>query len=163
MILKWTIGIVLVIAISYGLILIARKDQQPLPGEALTIQGQEHIAVGASHPEYNSNPPTSGWHYAQPARWGVHQTELPDEQLIHNLEHGGIWISYMGIDDSTRSALEKIATSQSKVIIEPRAKNDAPIVLAAWGRLLKLEKFDEQTIVAFIGANRNRSPEPRAQ
>src|SRR3989344_5078 len=54
------------------------------------------VAVGASHEAYNSNPPTSGPHYEQPSRWGVSQAELPDEQLIHNLEHGGIWISYVG-------------------------------------------------------------------
>src|SRR3989344_2756284 len=121
------------------------------------------VAVGASHEAYNSNPPTSGPHYEQPSRWGVSQAELPDEQLIHNLEHGGIWISYVGIDDSTIAALEKIAKSQSKVIVEPRAKNDAPIVLASWERLLKLEKFDEQIILDFIKSNKNRSPEPFAQ
>lgn len=162
-ILKWAIVVILVIAVVYGLVFLLRQGQQPQLGEAFTIQGREHIAVGASHAAYNSNPPTSGPHYEQPSRWGVSQAELPDEQLIHNLEHGGIWISYIGIDDSTKSALEKIANSKSKVIVEPRAKNDAPIALASWGRLLKLEKFDEQTILNFIKSNKNQSPEPFAQ
>lgn len=162
-ILKWTVVVVSVIAIGYGLILLARQGKQPLPGEAFTIQGKEHITVGASHPEYNSNPPTSGWHYAQPANWGVYQTELPDEQIIHNLEHGGIWISYTGIDDATKTALEKIAKSHSKIILEPRSKNDAPIVLASWGRLQKLQTFDEQAVLNFIKDNSNKSPEPFAQ
>src|SRR3989338_8411314 len=116
---KWTIGIVVVIITGYGLTLLVRQDKQPLPGEAFAIQGQEHIAVGASHPEYNSNPPTSGWHYAQSANWGVYQTELPDEQVIHNLEHGGVWISYTGIDDTTKAALENIAASRPKIIVTP--------------------------------------------
>ena len=160
---KWTIGIAVVIITGYGLTLLMRQDKQQRPGEAFAIQGQEHIAVGASHPEYNSNPPTSGWHYAQPANWGVYQTELPDEQVIHNLEHGGIWISYTGIDDATKTALEKIAKSNSKVIVTPRSKNDAAIVLASWGRLQKLQTLDEQAILAFIDANSNKSPEPFAQ
>src|SRR3989344_3875699 len=163
MTMKWTIGIVLVIIVGYGLTFLMRQGEQSRPGETFSIQGQEHIAVGATHEAYNSNPPTSGPHYEQPSRWGVSQAELPDEQLIHNLEHGGIWISYVGIDDSTIAALEKIAKSQSKVIVEPRAKNDAPIVLASWERLLKLEKFDEQIILDFIKSNKNRSPEPFAQ
>ena len=163
MVLKWTIGIVVAIVIGYGLILLVRQAQQPRPGEAVATQGQEHIAVGASHPEYNSNPPTSGWHYTQPANWGVYQTELPDEQVIHNLEHGGIWISYKDIDDTAKTALEKIAKSNSKIILEPRSKNDAPIVLASWGRLQKFQTLDEQAILAFIDANSNKSPEPFAQ
>ena len=148
---------------GYGFYYFISQPEKSRSGVAIPILGQEHIPVGASHPPYNSNPPTSGWHYAEPAPWGMHQNELPDEQLIHNLEHGGIWISYVGIDDATKSALEKIATSQIKVVIEPRAKNDAPIILASWGRLLKLERFDEEAVLDFIKANRNRSPEPFAQ
>src|SRR3989338_762425 len=133
------------------------------PGQAFPVQGRAHIAVGAPHEAYNSNPPTSGSHYEQPEVWGVYETELPDEQLIHNLEHGGIWISYRDIDATTKASLEKIARSQSKVVMEPRAKNDAPIVLASWGRLQEFQAYDEQAILAFIEANRNQSPEPLAQ
>jgi hypothetical protein len=93
----------------------------------------------------------------------VHGTELSDEQVIHNLEHGGIWISYKGIDATTTAALEKIAKSQSKIIMTPRANDDAPIVLASWGRLQKFQTYDEQGILAFIEANKNHSPEPLAQ
>ena len=160
---KWTIGVILAVVIGYGLVLLVRQGQQSRPGEAFSIQGQEHIAVGATHEAYNSNPPTSGSHYAQSANWGVYQTELPDEQVIHNLEHGGIWISYAGIDDTTKAVLEKIAKSSSKIIVTPRSKNDAPIVLASWGRLQKFQTLDEQAILDFIDANSNKSPEPFAK
>src|SRR3989344_6898821 len=62
--------------------------------QTFTDQGQEHIAIGSSHPKYDSNPPSSGWHYADPAKAGFYETPLPDEQIIHNLEHGEIWIAY---------------------------------------------------------------------
>ena len=29
--------------------------------------GRDHIFPGQAHPDYNSNPPTSGWHFPQPA------------------------------------------------------------------------------------------------
>src|SRR3990167_4512427 len=60
-------------------------------GQEFENQGQAHIKNGESHPPYNSNPPTSGWHYVLPANWGVYAKPLADEQAIHNLEHGGIW------------------------------------------------------------------------
>lgn len=145
------------------LVTLPPRSEAPRPGESFQIQGQTHIAVGATHAAYSSNPPSSGPHYAQPATWGVHDTELPDEQVIHNLEHGGIWISYKGIDASSTAALEKITNSQSKIIMEPRANNDAPIILVSWGKVQKFEAYDEQGINTFIEANKNQSPEPLAQ
>src|SRR2546430_8502451 len=62
--------------------------------------GREHIFPGQAHPDYNSNPPTSGWHFPQPADWGYYNGELPDELVVHNLEHGGIWISFKSADDT---------------------------------------------------------------
>lgn len=158
----WTIGVLAVVGIIY-LLVISAKNQKPRPGEASPIQGQEHISVGATHEEYNSNLPTSGPHYAQPAKWGVYQSELPDEQVVHNLEHGGIWIAYKDISDDTKTALEEITKSGLKIIMTPRAKNDAPITLASWGRVQKFESFNRQAILDFIKANTNKSPEPFAQ
>ncbi len=45
-----------------------------------------------------------------------------------------------------------MARRYRKVVVTPRPANDAPIALAAWGRLLKLQVFDEAQIVAFIDA-----------
>lgn len=155
--------ILAVVTVGYGGVSLLQQAEKTRPGTTFAIQGQTHIDVGAEHPAYNSNPPTSGWHYIQPAPWGPYQNELPDEQLIHNLEHGGIWISYKNVDQQTKDALEKIAGRESKVVVGPRSKNSAPIVLASWGRLLELQSFDEKIVRDFIKANRNRSPEPYAQ
>lgn len=160
----WTIVVLVIGGSGYGLYYLASQPEKPRPGETFAILGQTHIAVGATHPAYNSNPPTSGSHYAQPADWGVYQKELPDEQLIHNLEHGGIWISYKDIDEKTKTDLEAIGKRYpGSVVVTPRSGDDAKIVLASWGRLLKLESFDETKIVDFIKANKNKSPEPLAR
>lgn len=133
------------------------------PGDTFSIQGREHIAVSAAHAPYNSNPPTSGPHYAQPADWGVYEKELPDEQLIHNLEHGGIWISYKDVDKDVKAKLEAIGNRfPQSVVVTPRAQNDTKIAVASWGRLQQFEQYDEQSIIKFIEANKNKSPEPLA-
>ncbi|KKT12932.1 MAG: Methyltransferase type 12 [Parcubacteria group bacterium GW2011_GWC1_43_30] len=46
----------------YGIVYVSAKNQKLRPGEEIKILGREHISVGAAHPAYNSNPPTSGWH-----------------------------------------------------------------------------------------------------
>ena len=40
--------------------------------------------------KYNSFPPSSGPHYAQPAPWGVYPDSIKQTILVHNLEHGGV-------------------------------------------------------------------------
>jgi len=133
-------------------------------GQVFEDQGRTHIKIGESHPPYNSNPPTSGWHYVVPANWGIYDKPLVDEKALHNLEHGGIWISYTGIDNQTKDSLEKIAKANSQsVIMSPRDANDAPIILASWTRLEKLDNYNEERILDFISRNKNKSPEPFAQ
>lgn len=134
-------------------------------GQVFENQGQTHIKPNEEHPPYNSNPPTSGSHWVTPAKWGIYNKPLIDEQAVHNLEHGGIWISYKNIDQNTIENLEKIAKANSRsVILSPREANDSNnIVLASWTRLENLETYDEAKILEFISRNKNNSPEPFAK
>lgn len=152
-------GLAVVVVAVVGLI--AWSASRPQSGERIAGLGQTHISPGQPHPAYNSNPPTSGWHTPQVASWGASRAEIPDEVLLHNLEHGGIWLSYKNPSDTVLvEKLEALASRYgSKVIVTPRSKNDSPIAIAAWERLLKLDTYDENRIVEFINAFRNRGPE----
>jgi len=140
----------------------------PQPGTAsrprvveVADQGRDHLGPGVPHPAYNSNPPTSGWHYASTATWGFHNSELPDELIIHNLEHGGIWITFKDATDAeVVDALVALARGyRTKVIVTHRPTNDSRIALAAWGHLMKLDRFDRGAIVDFINRFKNKGPE----
>jgi hypothetical protein len=151
---------VIALAVLIG-VWVVWAQMRPEPGVAFPNQGQDHIPRGAAHPPYNSNPPTSGWHDPSPAAWGFYTNELADEILVHNLEHGGIWISYR--DPQDQEVIDRLSELTkrfpSKVIVTLRPKNDSRIAVAAWTRLLELEQYDERQIVAFIRAYRNRGPE----
>lgn len=159
--------IIIVIAIGVvglGVVLFKYGNTKPaeIPqmGEAISIQGSNHIEVGASHEPYNSNPPTSGPMYGQDAKAGIYTRPLADEIVVHSLEHGRIWISYKGIDPDTINKLDEISRRYSQdIVLSPRENNDSPIALASWGRLQKLESFDQEQILQFIKANKNKSPE----
>ncbi len=131
------------------------------PGSRIGIipPGLNHLPDGQRYAGYNSNPPTSGPHWASPAGWGAYREPLADETLVHNLEHGGVWISYKDAKDTDLAdKLAAIARRyERKVIVTPRPANDAVIALAAWGRLQTLEAFDEAPIVAFIEAYRGKT------
>jgi len=156
----WIMVLAVIAAVIYGLVLWSKKAAENRPGEAIPELGQEHIPAGSPRPEYNSNPPTSGPHYAAPANWGSYDQPLPDEQLVHNLEHGGIWISYRDNDENLINQLKSIVDDYAlKVILTSRPENDSKIAVAAWGRLMKMEEFDEDQIRDFIGSFINRGPE----
>lgn len=158
----WVLALAVVAAGIYGLVFWSKKMSRNKPGDQVPeMASRDHLPPGSPRPDYNSNPPTSGNHYAQPANWGIYAEPLPDEQLVHNLEHGGIWISYRDQGNAELAAqLKSIAEDYTlKVIITPRPQNDSQVAVAAWGRLLKLENFDEEQIRGFIGAYINRGPE----
>ncbi|MDZ4286149.1 MAG: DUF3105 domain-containing protein [Candidatus Sungbacteria bacterium] len=88
------LGIIALIAGIVGISIWAvERGRQDIPGEIFVSQGQEHVPL-TNEFIYNSNPPTSGPHYAQAANWEIYDYEVNDKIFIHNLEHGGIWISY---------------------------------------------------------------------
>lgn len=159
----WTVGILLALAVlTYVGIGWSSWRNRDLPGQLIPDQGREHVGPGHVH-TYNSNPPTSGWHNPRPAEWGVYKQELPDEVLIHNLEHGGVWISYKpDISEDVRKKLESFYDKYGrKIIIEPRSKNDADIALVAWNRLDKFSasEYSDERVERFIKAFRNKGPE----
>ncbi len=160
-----------VLILTFILVVIVRNtiaEQNPpgdlnIPDTSVNYpsQGQTHIAIGESHPAYSSNPPTSGWHYVDPAPWGVYSNQLPDEQLIHNLEHGGIWLSYK--DPTNQDIINQLVDIANRfpshMIVEPRPQNDSPIAVAAWGQLLKMDTVNADVIYAFIRRYRKHGPE----
>jgi len=125
------------------------------------IIGREHVSQGTSISTYNSNPPTSGPHWPAAAKNGIYESSLPDEQLLHNLEHGYIWISYKSdVSDDVKGELKKIVEEDNwKIVLEPRDKNESAIALAAWGRVLKMDQPDYEKVREFIKTYRNRGPE----
>ena len=167
---KWTGSRFLVVAIFVGIYL-KRPAMDPQSGEVMepeqhgheeVIEGNQHVPHG-SEVEYQTNPPSSGNHYAEATAWGVYDSGLDDEAVVHALEHGGIWISYRDIDEETIEKLEKIAKkNKGSVVLSPRSENDTNIAIVSWGRILKQEVIDEQVILEFIKQNKNNSPEKLA-
>ncbi len=169
------IAIGLIAAVS-GLILLSRNKGATSAtelGEAVTPPADPnsrlHIRKGEAHVPYTSNPPSSGPHYAGvtsaegigPIECKTYTTEVEDESVIHNLEHGVVWISYKDINDKELAEqLKSIAEDYTKVVLSPRSKDDSNIALASWGRVLKLDSLDEQKIRDFIKLYRSSEAAP---
>jgi hypothetical protein len=131
-------------------------------GRQMPSQGRDHIVVGQIHPDYNSNPPTSGWHYANWEKWGVHTDPIPAGLQIHNLEHGGIMVQY-NCPDGCPELVEQLKgivdRYRAKVILAPYPDMDTRIALTAWTWIDQFDEFDEARIRAFIDTHINCGPE----
>lgn len=140
---------------------ISNLTKTPL-GEKIPDLGRQHIARGEAHPAYNSNPPTSGWHYGDGvAGAGIKNKPVSDELVLHSMEHGAVVVWYK--DDSTENDIKLIKkafnSASGKKIMLPRKDLEVPIALTSWNYLLKLEKIDEAKIKEFIETNNDRAPE----
>lgn len=135
-----------------------------LPGIRFPDLGQEHVEVGTSV-TYNSNPPTSGPHYPYPAAWGIYKDRPADGFLVHNLEHGGVIISYnpKQIKDQELSQLRQQARSLSnfngRIILTPRLNLDTAIALTAWNYLQELDRYNSTAVKVFYDTHIVRAPE----
>lgn len=134
----------------------------PVEGtEDFKIVGREHIADGTQGAGYNSSPPSSGPHYSSPAKNGFYDTSISDLTLIHNMEHGHVWIAYKpDVGDDVKNKIKEIVEGDDwKVIATPREANETKLALVAWGRVLKMDEPDFDKIEDFIKTYRNRGPE----
>ena len=170
-----TVAITLVlVAIMVGIFAIGTKSQMTTPTSANPIGdkhpdlGQKHINQGDQHAAYNSDLPSSGPHYSPAAPWGIKTTELPDETLVHNLEHGGIEIAYKpDMSQAQVEALNKLVAAlpasskfnEIKAILVPRVTNTRPIELAAWSYTLNLDTVDSAKITEFYNGHLDKGPE----
>jgi hypothetical protein len=129
----------------------------------------------ATSPRWNTDPPTSGPHYGVTVIYGAYPEPVNIGQLIHNLEHGGVYILYG--EDVPESTVAQLQTFYNKhkngTILAPYEKLGDGIALGAWyadglpeassdrgsGVLAKCAAFDEAAFEAFFDAFQFKGPE----
>ncbi len=125
------------------------------PGQGVSQQPSSHIAdVTTPHDAYNTDPPTSGPHVKDMLAWGVKTAPVEKEKEVHNLEDGGVVISYRpDLDKATVARLAAITESYSSyLLMAPSPGLSTPIALTAWNRIDRLTSLDEARIKRFIDA-----------
>jgi hypothetical protein len=147
-------------------------------GEAVPVMASaEHVQEGEDLGPYNTDPPTSGQHYASDLDVGFYDASdmediglYPEGYLAHNLEHGYIifWYNCDLFDDAGCATLKDqirgvMEDSENyKVITFPWSSIEAPVVMTSWRRMQMFETFDPDLARSFVIENRNKAPEPHA-
>ena len=133
----------------------------------------DHTTDPNERVKYDSNPPTSGRHFAVPADDGAYSTAPTDEQLVHNLEHGRVIIWFKPtLPKDTRADLKALFDEDTyQMVLVPRAKMPYEVAASAWngtpepaglGRLLTCDRVDPEmwdALRAFRDEHRSNGPE----
>lgn len=139
--------------------------------------GDHTAAIDATDdPKWNTDPPTSGPHFGEPAIWGSYPTPVQIAQAVHNLEHGGIFIFYgEDVPEETVAQLQEFYDEDpTAMLLAPQPALGETIALGAWvtpdprpgavgeggqGHLAKCTQFDEEAFSSFRDELRFRGPE----
>ncbi|WDV53234.1 DUF3105 domain-containing protein [Streptomyces coeruleorubidus] len=126
--------------------------------------GYDHVEGDVRHP---MTPPVGGAH---DKTWmtcdGTVYTEtIRDENAVHSLEHGAVWITYNGT--ATATDLKRLAGKVARTpytLMSPVTRQSGTIMLSAWGHQLSVETASDPRVEQFITAyvQGPQTPEPGA-
>jgi hypothetical protein len=118
---------------------------------------------------WTTDPPTSGPHYAVPAIFGIYEEPIQLARVVHNLEHGGVYILYgKDVPDSTVEQLRAFYENhKTGTIMAPLPRLGDKVALGAWveepskndGYLAECTGFNENAYATFFRTLQFRGPE----
>jgi hypothetical protein len=170
----WIVGSTAAVAIV-GLIVAsivfapAPPKQYEAGSDGVEIEGVETFENVADHVEgtvdYEQSPPAGGPHNAVWLNCGIYDQPVPDENAVHSLEHGAVWVTY----DADRISGAELDTLRSHlpssyVILSPYEGLDTPIAISSWNHQLKVDSADDERIAEFFEEywRSQNVPEPNA-
>ena len=101
--------------------------------------------------DYDVSPPVGGPHNPVWANCGFYDGEIPNENAVHSLEHGAVWVTYdpEALSDEDVAALRS-ALPATYVILSPFEGLPSPIVLSGWNSQLEVDEADDPRIAEFL-------------
>ena len=103
--------------------------------------------------DYAQSPPAGGEHNPIWQNCGFYEEPVRNENAVHSLEHGAVWITYL--PDLPQDEIERVrdlAQNNSYVLASPYPDQDSPVVATAWGKQLTLESAEDSDLERFINA-----------
>jgi len=171
----WVLGIaaaVTIIALFVASIVFAPKapaSYGALDSDGTEIEGVETFTNATKHTDedvdYEQSPPAGGPHNSVWLNCGVYNEPQTDENAVHSLEHGAVWVTY-DADELSADELQRLREQlpSSYVILSPYEGLDSRLALSAWNAQLTLDSVDDERIPTFFEEYwRNQNvPEPNA-
>ena len=126
--------------------------------ERFTVTTTQHSTGPIAYPQ---SPPIGGMHDPAWQACGFYDAPVRNENAVHTLEHGVVWITYHpDLAPVEIDALRLLTLVNDRLLISPYPGLDAPVVLSTWDRQLRLDTVDDPRLFEFTDDYSGRSPEP---
>jgi hypothetical protein len=141
-------GVIVVVLAGFGVAMVQASQA--------TISGvQTFTGITYNHTtspvQYAQNPPVGGDHNPVWLNCGIYDQPVPNENAVHSLEHGAVWITYLpSLPASAVEQLRQQVRGRQFVILSPYENLPAPVVASAWGVQLKLTGADDPRLPRFL-------------
>ncbi|MGD8193296.1 DUF3105 domain-containing protein [Herbiconiux sp. P18] len=115
--------------------------------------------------DYAQTPPAGGDHNAVWLNCGVYDQPVPNENAVHALEHGAVWVTYdPAVVDEAGVETLRSKLPDTYVVLSPFEGLPAPVVASAWGNQVQLDGVDDARLGDFVTKfwRSNDAPEPGA-
>ena len=131
------------------ILFLARRTAGPPTGvETFEVTSRNHVEGTVN---YEQTPPVGGDHAAQWQNCGFYSTQVRNENAVHSLEHGAVWITYKRDQPQDQiSRIRQLAAGQTHVLASEYPNLPTNVVVSAWGAQLQLENADDPRLEQFI-------------
>jgi len=115
--------------------------------------------------EYDMTPPAGGNHAPVWLNCGIYTEAVPNENAVHDLEHGAVWVTYdpaVVTGDALTSLQDKMKSTY--MVLSPFEGLPSPVVASAWGNQVQLDGADDPELTQFVNKfwKASTAPEPGA-
>jgi hypothetical protein len=117
------------------------------------------------HVDYAQNPPVGGAHSPVVLNCGIYPNPVPNENAVHAMEHGAVWVTYRpDLPADQVATLRQLVGKKPYVVLSPYPGLPAPVVASAWGAQLALPSASDPRLPQFLAYYRQgpQTPEPGA-
>ena len=146
-----------------GVVAFVRNRPVPLTGvQTFSDLAQSHVEGPVTPAQI---PPVGGPHNATWLNCGIYDEPVPNENVLHALEHGAVWITYRpDLPEADVEKLRALVRGHSHGIVSPYPDLPSPVVAAAWGVQMKVDSASDPRLRSFVAKYEESSeaPEPGA-
>jgi hypothetical protein len=131
--------------------------------------------IGAGHQEGDlhddADVPAGGVHNAAWQNCGIYAEPVREENVVHSLEHGAVWLAYQPeLAEAQVEILRQLVRNERSrqgeplIVLAPKPGLQQPIVATAWRVQLELDNVADARLAAFVEAYQRGpfTPEPQA-
>jgi hypothetical protein len=157
------VGVALLVVVGAVTVPLWTAEDEPPTLDAVLVVDPLTSRHVTGEVDYDQVPPLGGDHDAAWLECGVYDEPVRDENAVHSLEHGTVWVTH-DPDLAAASVAELAEQLPDKSIVSPYAGLPGPVVVSVWGRQLVLDDVDDPRLELFLRelGDGHTAPEPFA-